>query len=92
MQDVRPNPTLTLEYCVERPIFMDFLQHANRTPDATAVISHDASCSYRQLERISRGIAGFLIEKGARESDRVVIVSIAARAWSTPCSAPRGPG
>ena len=75
MQDVRPNPTLTLEYCVERPIFMDFLQYANRTPDATAVISHDASCSYRQLERISRGIAGFLIEKGARESDRVVIVS-----------------
>ena len=29
MQDARPNPTLDLAYCVERPIFMDFLQHAD---------------------------------------------------------------
>lgn len=75
MQDVRPNPALPLEYCVERPIFMDFLQCAQRTPDATAVISHDATCSYRQLEETSRGIAGYLIGKGATEADRVVIVS-----------------
>ncbi|VVN99453.1 amino acid adenylation domain-containing protein [Pseudomonas fluorescens] len=75
MQDARPNPTLHLEYCVERPIFMDFLQHARRSPDAIAVISQDATCSYRQLEEISRGIASFLIGNGATESDRVVIVS-----------------
>jgi amino acid adenylation domain-containing protein len=75
MQDVRPNPTLTLEYCVERPIFMDFLQQARRTPDATAVIAHDVTCSYRQLEETSRHIASLLIEQGANASDRVVIVS-----------------
>lgn len=75
MQDARPNPSLRLEYCVERPIFMDFLQQAKRSPDAMAVIAQDATCSYRQLEEISRGIASFLIEHGATESDRVVIVS-----------------
>ncbi|MBU6960915.1 amino acid adenylation domain-containing protein [Pseudomonas sp. CVAP len=75
MQDVRPNPTLRLDYCVERPIFMDFLQHARRSPDAIAVISQDATCSYRQLEEISQGIASFLIGNGATESDQIVIVS-----------------
>jgi amino acid adenylation domain-containing protein len=75
MQDVRPNPTQPLEYCVERPIFMDFLQQARRTPDATAVIAHDVTCTYRQLEETSRRIAGLLIEQGASASDRVVIVS-----------------
>lgn len=75
MQDARPNPTLRLDYCVERPIFMDFLQHARCSPDAIAVISQDATCSYRQLEEISQGIASFLIGNGATESDRIVIVS-----------------
>ncbi|EJM79335.1 amino acid adenylation domain-containing protein [Pseudomonas sp. GM67] len=75
MQDHRPNPTLNLEYCADRPIFMDFLQQAQRSPDAIAVVSHDATCSYRQLEQISHGIASFLKVNGATESDRVVIVS-----------------
>lgn len=75
MHSVRPNPQLALEYSVERPIFVDFLQHAKLTPDATAVVSHDATFSYRQLEETSRRIAAFLIHKGAKASDRVVIVS-----------------
>ncbi len=75
MQNARPDPQLALEYCVERPIFADFLQHAKLTPDATAVVSHEATYSYCQLEEISRRIASFLILKGATESDRVVIVS-----------------
>ncbi|OMQ41336.1 amino acid adenylation domain-containing protein [Pseudomonas putida] len=75
MQDARPNPTLDLEYCVERPIFMDFLQHAGRTPDAVAVVSHDATCSYGELEAISQRLASFLLGQGAKASDRVVIVS-----------------
>ena len=75
MQDARPNPTLDLEYCVERPIFMDFLQHAGRTPDAVAVVSHDATCSYGELEAISQRLASFLLGQGAKVSDRVVIVS-----------------
>ncbi|MEJ5056704.1 MULTISPECIES: amino acid adenylation domain-containing protein [unclassified Pseudomonas] len=75
MQDVRPNPALDLEYCAERPIFMAFLQQARQSPDAIAVISQDTTCSYRQLEEISHGIAAWLIAKGASESDRIVIVS-----------------
>ncbi|MFY0729819.1 amino acid adenylation domain-containing protein [Pseudomonas sp. NFX15] len=75
MQNARPDPQLALGYCAERPIFADFLQQAKRAPDATAVVSHDATYSYRQLEEISRRIAAFLILKGATESDRVVIVS-----------------
>ncbi|MGV8919497.1 MAG: amino acid adenylation domain-containing protein [Pseudomonas sp.] len=75
MQDARPNPALALEHRVERPIFEDFLQQARRTPDATAVVSQDATCSYGQLEQISQRIAWFLIENGATACDRVVIVS-----------------
>ncbi|MVV51719.1 amino acid adenylation domain-containing protein [Pseudomonas sp. PB120] len=75
MQDARPNPSLPLAYSVERPIFADFLEQARRTPEAIGVIAQDATCSYQQLEAISRGIAGYLIEQGATPSDRVVIVS-----------------
>ncbi|VVN02333.1 D-alanine--poly(phosphoribitol) ligase subunit 1 [Pseudomonas fluorescens] len=75
MQDPRPDPTLDLEYAAQRPIFTDFLQHAGQSPDAIAVISPDATCSYGQLEQVSQAIAAFLIGQGATSSDRVVIVS-----------------
>lgn len=75
MSDLRPNPVLSLEYRAERPIFWDFLQQASRTPDAVAVVSPGVTCSYRQLEEISRGIASDLIAQGATEADRVVIVA-----------------
>lgn len=75
MHDLRPNPALSLEYCADRPIFMDFLQQARENPDSVAVVSQGATCSYRQLEQISQGIAAFLIANGATEDDRVVIVS-----------------
>ncbi|RWU21438.1 antibiotic biosynthesis protein [Pseudomonas alkylphenolica] len=75
MVDLRPNPTLSLDYCVERPIFQDFVRQARRSPDATAIIAHDATCSYGQLEQISQGIAAFLLANGATACDRVVIVS-----------------
>ncbi|MDZ3992076.1 amino acid adenylation domain-containing protein [Pseudomonas sp. Teo4] len=75
MQDLRPDPTLRLEYRAERPIFQDFLHQASHTPDATAIIAHDTTCSYRELEAISQAVAAFLLAKGAKRSDRVVIVS-----------------
>ncbi|MGF0238575.1 amino acid adenylation domain-containing protein [Rhodococcus sp. IEGM1300] len=75
MQDVRPNPTLRLNYCAERPIFIDFVQQSRHSPEAIAVVAQEASCSYRQLEQISQGIASFLIANGATGSERVVIVS-----------------
>lgn len=75
MHDLRPDPTLSLKYSAERPIFLDFLHQAKRSPDAIAVIAQDATCNYRQLEAISRGIASSLIREGAKQSDRVVIVS-----------------
>ncbi|MCP1495537.1 amino acid adenylation domain-containing protein [Pseudomonas migulae] len=75
MHDLRPDPTLSLKYSAERPIFLDFLHQAKRSPDAIAVIAQDATCNYRQLEAISRRIASSLIREGAKQSDRVVIVS-----------------
>ncbi|CAM3840104.1 Linear gramicidin synthase subunit C [Pseudomonas reidholzensis] len=75
MPDLRPNPMLRLDYRAEQSIFHGFLQQARRTPEATAIIAAHATCSYRQLERISQGIAAYLLERGAREGDRVVIVA-----------------
>ena len=75
MPDLRPIPTLSLEYRAERPIFHDFVHQAERSPDATAIIAQDVTCSYRQLEQISQGIAARLIASGASRSGRVVIVS-----------------
>lgn len=75
MPDLRPDPTQRLAYRAERPIFQDFLQQATRTPDATAIIAPDVTCSYQQLEQISRGIAVHLLASGAHGSDRVVIVA-----------------
>ncbi|MEG1039057.1 MAG: amino acid adenylation domain-containing protein [Pseudomonas sp.] len=75
MPDLRPDPTQRLQYRAERPIFADFLQQARGTPDATAIIAHDETCSYRQLEQISRGIAFGLREKASGRSDHVVIVA-----------------
>ncbi|BBH46320.1 amino acid adenylation domain-containing protein [Pseudomonas sp. KU43P] len=74
MQDTRPNPTLCLEYRADRPIFSDFLQQEMRSPDAPAIIGDGLSCSYRQLQQISHGIAGFLRERGGSSGDRVLIV------------------
>ena len=75
MPDLRPNPTLRLEYSAEQPIHQAFLKHASRCPDATAIIAQHTTCSYTQLEQISQGIAAFLVENAASGSDRVVIVA-----------------
>lgn len=75
MPDMRPNPTQNLEYRAERPIFHAFVEQAKHSPDATAIIAHDATCSYGQLDRISQGIATYLLENGANGSDRLVIVA-----------------
>ncbi|HDS1737111.1 amino acid adenylation domain-containing protein [Pseudomonas sp. BP8] len=75
MPDLRPDPTLVLEYRAPAPIFEGFLQQALRSPDATAIITERATCSYRQLAQISQGIAAYLLEHGVDASDRVVIVA-----------------
>lgn len=75
MQDVRPNPRLPLAHHVERPIFSAFLEQARRSPEALAICAEGGSCNYRELEEASRGIAGYLVDNGLREADRVVIVS-----------------
>lgn len=75
MQDVRPNPRLPLAHDAGQLIFMDFLQQAQRSPQAPAIFSEHGICTYLELEAISRGIAALLIESGVRQGDRVVIVS-----------------
>ena len=57
MPDLRPNPTLCLEYRAEQPIHHAFIQQASRCPAAIAIIGQHTTCNYSQLEQISAGIA-----------------------------------
>lgn len=75
MPDLRPNPTLCLEYRAEQPIHHAFLEQAGRCPDATAIIAQYTTCSYAQLAQISQGVAAYLVENAASGTDRVVIVA-----------------
>ncbi|MFV3289035.1 amino acid adenylation domain-containing protein [Pseudomonas sp. NY11955] len=75
MPDLRPNPTLCLDYRAEQSIHHAFLEQASRCPDATAIVAPHTTCSYTQLQRISQGIAAFLVANAASASDRVVIVA-----------------
>ncbi|GLO13427.1 hypothetical protein PPUJ20028_20080 [Pseudomonas putida] len=75
MPDLRPNPTLSLEYRAEQPIHHAFLEQAGRCPDATAILAQHTTCSYAQLAQISQGIAACLAENAASGTDRVVIVA-----------------
>lgn len=75
MPDLRPNPTLRLEYRAEQPIHHAFLTQAGRCPEATAILAQHATCSYAQLAKISQGIAEHLVENAASGTDRVVIVA-----------------
>ncbi|KKK08004.1 hypothetical protein O162_36000, partial [Pseudomonas putida SJ3] len=75
MPDLRPNPTLCLEYRADQPIHCAFLEQAGRCPDATAILARHTTCSYAQLAQISQGIAACLLEQSASGADRVVIVA-----------------
>ncbi|MGE8062872.1 amino acid adenylation domain-containing protein [Pseudomonas sp. NPDC089547] len=75
MPDLRPNPTLRLEYRAEQPIHHAFLNQATRCPDAIAITAQHATCNYVQLAQISQGIAGYLVENAASGTDRVVIIA-----------------
>ncbi|MDR2307913.1 MAG: amino acid adenylation domain-containing protein [Paucimonas sp.] len=75
MPDLRPNPSQGLSYRAEQPIFEAFVRQAARTPEAIAVVADSLTCSYQQLEQVSRSLARHLLELGARAGDRVVIVS-----------------
>lgn len=74
MQDPRPNPRLCLEYRADRPIFSDFVQQAQCSPEAPAIIGPGMRCSYGQLQAISQGIASCLLEGAASKGERVLIV------------------
>lgn len=87
MPDLRPNPTLCLEYRAEQPIHHAFIQQASRCPAAIAIIGQHTTCNYSQLEQISAGIAAFLVKNATSGTDRVVIVTRRSAAWYTPCSA-----
>jgi len=75
MPDLRPNPTLCLQYRAEQPIHQAFLQQAERCPEAPAIITADRLCTYAQLAQISQGIAAHLLENTANSDDRVLIVA-----------------
>ncbi|MCE0778004.1 amino acid adenylation domain-containing protein [Pseudomonas sp. NMI542_15] len=75
MPDLRPNPTLCLEYRADQPIHCAFLEQVGRCPGATAILARHTTCSYAQLAQISQGIAACLLEQSASGADRVVIVA-----------------
>ncbi|BAW22730.1 amino acid adenylation domain-containing protein [Pseudomonas putida] len=75
MPDLRPNPTLCLEYRADQPIHYAFLEQAGRCPGATAILARHTTCNYAQLAQISQGIAACLLEQSASGADRVVIVA-----------------
>lgn len=66
MPDLRPNPSQGLSYRAEQPIFEAFVRQAARTPEAIAVVADSLTCSYQQLEQVSRSLARHLLELGAR--------------------------
>ncbi|MCG8293199.1 amino acid adenylation domain-containing protein [Pseudomonas entomophila] len=70
-----PDPTRRLAYQASAPIFQAFVQQAQCWPEATAITTQGFACNYRQLERISHGIAAHLLALGGTVADRVVIVS-----------------
>ncbi|WP_248920569.1 amino acid adenylation domain-containing protein [Pseudomonas entomophila] len=70
-----PDPTSRLAYQADTPIFHAFMGQARDCPEATAICGHEVTCSYRQLERVSHGIAEYLLAQGGGIADRVVIVS-----------------
>ncbi|MBA6141174.1 amino acid adenylation domain-containing protein [Pseudomonas sp. p99-361] len=75
MPDLRPNPTLCLQYRAEQPIHQAFLQQAERCPEAPAIITAHRLCTYAQLAQISQGIAAYLLEITVNSDDRVLIVA-----------------
>lgn len=75
MPDLRPNPTLCLEYRADQPIHYAFLEQAGRCPGATAILARHTTCNYAQLAQISQGIAACLLQQSASGADRVVIVA-----------------
>lgn len=60
-----PDPTSRLAYQADTPIFHAFMGQARDCPEATAICGHEVTCSYRQLERVSHGIAEYLLAQGA---------------------------
>ena len=75
MPDLRPNPTLSLDYRAKQPIHQAFLQQAQRCPDAIAIVTSHITCSYTQLAQISQGMAAHLLENTGSSTDRVLIVA-----------------
>ncbi|MCP5051154.1 MAG: amino acid adenylation domain-containing protein, partial [bacterium] len=62
------------EYPREKVIHQLFEEQAERTPDDPAVVQHDVSLSYRELNNKSNRLAGYLIEKGVRPESIVAII------------------
>ncbi len=50
-------------------------QFGAETPQAAALIVNDEICTYEELARANRKVAGYLWEKGIRPGDRIVVES-----------------
>lgn len=52
-------------------VLRSFQEHAERSPDAVAVVHRGEAITYRALDRWSSGIAAALVDAGVGEGDRV---------------------
>lgn len=75
MQQVMPNPTDVLLRRSPAAIHAAFLRKAADSPEAMALSSRYGTCSYAELERISRQLALALQARGLKPGDRVAILS-----------------
>ena len=76
MQQVMPNPTDVLLRRSPAAIHAAFLRKAAGSPDAMALSSRYGTCSYAELERISRQLALALQARGLKPGERVAILTI----------------
>ncbi|MFM8333501.1 MAG: amino acid adenylation domain-containing protein [Candidatus Methylumidiphilus sp.] len=70
-----PDPTAALDYHAQTLIYQAFLAQAKATPDASAIISCHGTCSYAQLEQVSRQLALCLLAYGVAPQATVSILS-----------------
>ncbi|MES2940789.1 MAG: amino acid adenylation domain-containing protein [Pseudomonadota bacterium] len=70
---VLPDPALPLDDSWTGAVHALFRAHAARQPDAPAVVSHERSWSYRELDEQSERIACFLQDAGVARGDIVAI-------------------
>ncbi|MGD2089310.1 MAG: amino acid adenylation domain-containing protein [Candidatus Aminicenantes bacterium] len=63
------------EYPRDKTIAEIFVRQAVKRPDKTAVVYENHSLTYRELNRRTRGLAGYLLQLGVKEEEPVAVMA-----------------